>query len=223
MKINKQISPSLYVHERTVKRHIVLHHTAGGTMQGALATWLKSGRQVGTHFIIDRDGTITQVVPVRNWIFSLGLNVMKWKHRREWERQAVSVELVAFGGLTEKDGKWTNWTGKAVPQSEVELVDFRGYKAYHAYTQAQIDSLGALMDYLCATLKISPSIDVQDFCGDKVEELAKIEPNQSKHNVFTHANFRGAREKQDCYPSRLLLDFLAGYKPSKKVKITGIV
>ena len=44
---------------------VVLHHTAGGTMSGAVSTLIKRG--LGYHYIINKNGDIHEFVPADRW------------------------------------------------------------------------------------------------------------------------------------------------------------
>jgi len=46
-----------------VPEYLVLHYTAGVTVQGAVATLTNPKSQVSAHLVIGRDGSLTQLVP----------------------------------------------------------------------------------------------------------------------------------------------------------------
>lgn len=47
------------------QRYIVLHDTEGGASgKSIIDWWVSSGNKVAAHFVVDRDGTITQCVPI---------------------------------------------------------------------------------------------------------------------------------------------------------------
>ena len=52
----------------TDKNLIVLHYTAGGTLAGAEAT-LSIADYVNVHYCIDKDGTVYQYYPEKNWAY----------------------------------------------------------------------------------------------------------------------------------------------------------
>ena len=45
--------------------HIILHCPIG-TMQGTISTFLNPARQVSAHYVVDRDGSIVQMVDLKN-------------------------------------------------------------------------------------------------------------------------------------------------------------
>lgn len=69
---------------------VVLHITGGSTMEGAYQTFAKSvkPKRVSAHFIIDRDGTIYQL---------LSISETAW-HARAVNSHSVGIEHVAVPG-----------------------------------------------------------------------------------------------------------------------------
>lgn len=221
LNILNRFTPKVYFSEKTTKTHIVLHHTAGSSVQGAIDTWLKAKTKVGTHYIISRSGEASQVIPIENWSYSLGLKQGVWAHRMDWERNGVTIELVALGGLKWSGKNWVSWANTIVPNNEVEVLvnPFRGYAAYHAYTAAQIDSLNKLLENISAqTGIVLRAGDMDAFFSERTADFSPKKPTDFKavKTIFTHVNFRPAGDKQDCYPSRLLTKMLGTYAEKKK-------
>lgn len=81
---------------------IILHRTAGGTTKACIDSF-KSGRKsrnggidhYGTHFIVGKDGTITQTA---------SLNKVTW-HCSGWNSKSIGIEVVGFA--LDKNGKPT--------------------------------------------------------------------------------------------------------------------
>lgn len=60
--ISHNFPDTQYLKERTVKRQIVLHHTASGPgVDGDINWWMRTPERVATHFIIDREGQVHQL------------------------------------------------------------------------------------------------------------------------------------------------------------------
>lgn len=70
------------------KNTIILHITAGSTMEGAYQTFAKSvsPKRVSCHFIIDRDGTVYQLLPISD---------VAW-HASQSNAHSVGIEHVAI-------------------------------------------------------------------------------------------------------------------------------
>lgn len=72
------------------KTLIVLHITEGSTAAGAIAWFFasKAPHRISVHFVIDRDGTVTQLVP---------LTAVAW-HASQVNNISVGIEHVAISG-----------------------------------------------------------------------------------------------------------------------------
>lgn len=209
MNIEKNMLPSSqYMGAQLKKRIIILHHTAGATVESALETWKKKPERVGTHFIIGRDGRVVQCIPDNNWAYALGLT--SFTHKESWESEAIQIELVAMGYLTPaSNNQWKSYVGSIIPESEVSHTEYRTYKAYHKYTQAQLQSLKELLIYINQHFHIPLKTGAMNlFFNDMRTQLKNLAPanvTQDK-TIFTHTNFR--TDKTDCFPQAELLQML---------------
>lgn len=176
-----------YVKQKTAKTHIFTHHTAGSTAAGALAGWKATPQKIATAFIIDRDGTIYQAFSPDYWASHLGVKGHSWL-----EKCSIGIEIVAWGHLTLKNGKYTSYTGKEVPASEVvHCPGWRGQKYFHAYTPAQISAVKSLLVHLMAKYKISFQADRADFW--QYRGAKGLPPG-----VWSHSTVR--TDKEDIFP-----------------------
>lgn len=220
MNLITKILPIFYA-DKTTKTHILLHHTAGGNVSGALDTWVKTqNAKVGAHFVIDRDGTITQAIPLENWAYSLGLaKADNWKYKSLWEKGAIAIELVAYGGLTNKSGTWRSWANNVIPPTEIVTLDkpFRQFTTYHEYTDAQMLSLAQLLLHIKSKKNIPIRVgEVHTFFDNKIAHYHNISPDAlgDTQTIFTHVNFR-SDGKWDCFPSPKLISLLHSIEKKK--------
>lgn len=111
-------------------------------MEGAVTTFLNAG--VSAHFVIGRDGAVTQMVDTDVATWHAGVSV--WNGRRELNQWSIGIELVNWGPLTLNDrGRYISWAKSIVPDDEV----FKGrhknkdckYEYWHSYTVKQISAL----------------------------------------------------------------------------------
>lgn len=73
-------------HMRWVKPYrVILHHTAGGTMSGAVSTLVHRG--LGYHYMIDKNGDVHEFVPASRWT----------PHAYKNNRGTVGVSFVGGG------------------------------------------------------------------------------------------------------------------------------
>jgi N-acetyl-anhydromuramyl-L-alanine amidase AmpD len=163
MKAIKQIDfkESQYIKEEHTKKQIYLHHTAGGA--NPIATfkyWESTSERVATCVTIggkaDKsnawiDGEIVQGFSSKFWAYHLGLQTSTFKKLnvpyQSLDKISIGVEICNFGFVNYKDGKFLTYVNSVIPKEDVIELDhaFRGHKFFHAYTDAQIESVKELL------------------------------------------------------------------------------
>jgi len=223
-----------YLAGPTNKEWVFLHHTAGWNnpyrtidhwardSRGAVATEFVLGGQRVTNNDAEFDGVLVKAFPEGGYGWHLGLG------RRKVHTHSVGIELNSFGYLTKSgyhktvDGKRT-WIRKqpgkfytyvgteAHPDQVIELEqEFRGYKYWHNYSDAQLNTLRkwikfiALRDNIDVTkglpelIKEVGAFKAFDFC-----DVAYVEANPG---LWCHTNVQ--RGKVDLYPHPELIKIL---------------
>lgn len=183
-------------HEETAKTRICLHHTAGNSADGAITT-LRKPDYIMVHFLVDKDGTIYQFFPLKEWAFHLGVRELP---KGELDRSSIGIEIVNVGPLVLKGNslKWWpgNWNAHYCDTSDVNLFyqhpAWRGFQFSSTYTRAQYMSVGRLVAWLCVRESIQPTIwDVS--CAYKLSGLPDF------NGIFSHVNCRA--DKTDLTPA----------------------
>ena len=198
-----------YVNESTSKYYIILHHTAGReNPYKTIDHWANDNRgRVGTNYVIggisvdgknnEHDGKILRAIDDEfyGWHIGTGANMFVKKH-------SISIELCSAGGLTERDGKWFTWFGEEVDKSQVRLLKdkFRGYQAFHKYSDEQVKSLEALLRYLSKTHDIDLTNGMKYILSKGINPFElNLEASAGKiKGVLSHTNFR--KDKSDIFP-----------------------
>ena len=209
-----------YVQEEYKKTQIYLHHTAGNANPyGVYKDWEKNEERVATCMVVGGknspdnsswvDGEIIQGFASKHWAFHLGLKESTFdKYGVKYQsidRISIGIEICNWGQLTLKDGKFYNYVNKEVPKEEVvELTNpHRGYKYYHAYTDAQIDAVEEILRIL--KVKFNIPIKYNPDIWDITTRALKGEPG-----VYTHNSVR--TDKVDVSPQPKLIDMLKSLK-----------
>jgi hypothetical protein len=218
-----------FLKEETSKRWIFLHHTAGRhNPKATIDQWAKDQRgRIGTHYVIgglpasadvskltekqkEWDGRILQAIDDLYWGYHLGAVKSTRMHK-----QSLSIEICSAGSLTEKGGKFYTWYGEEVHSSQVARLEtaYRGTRYYHAYSEAQIKALQALL------LRLGDKHDINLRSG--VVETLRQNPNDPQykafefsdsasaghvHGVLTHGQVR--KDKSDVFPQKELIQML---------------
>jgi N-acetyl-anhydromuramyl-L-alanine amidase AmpD len=122
---------------------IVLHDTAGRLEKGSSVGWFRDKKcTTSAHFVVERDGSVAQMVPLDSKAFHCGESV--WQGRRYANSFAIGIEIVNPGKM---DHAGKAWFGQAVT-SDLDLVQARtrehGDGWWLPYTPEQIDAVKAL-------------------------------------------------------------------------------
>ena len=206
-----------YVNESTSKYYIILHHTAGReNPYKTIDHWANDNRgRVGTNYVIggisvdgknnEHDGKILRAIDDEfyGWHIGTGANMFVKKH-------SISIELCSAGGLTERDGKWFTWFGEEVDKSQVRLLKdkFRGYQAFHKYSDEQVKSLEALLRYLSKTHDIDLTNGMKYILSKGINPFElNLEASAGKiKGVLSHTNFR--KDKSDIFPQSEIVELI---------------
>jgi N-acetyl-anhydromuramyl-L-alanine amidase AmpD len=188
------------------KKQIYLHHTAGGPDAVSVAKYFDTKpERVATAFVIGANGTIVQLFSSRDWAYHLGLKESIFKASKvpylSLDPISVGIEVCNWGPLTFKNGKYYNYVGGEVNASHVTTLEkpYKNHKLWFTYTDAQIESLRQLVEYLCETY---------DIPKDYNESIWDIDIDALKGNkgIFTHNSVR--KDKSDMYPCPRVIEML---------------
>ena len=207
---------SQYIKTETKKNMIVLHHTAGNSSGvSTIKMWDNDGRgRIATCVVISGkgqskntyDGEICQAFSSKYWGYHLGLKQDIFRAKgvpyKSIDPMSIGVEICNWGPLTKKGYKFYNYVNREVPIDQVCELDkpYKGRKYYHAYTDAQIESVRQLMLYWGNIYKIDLTYREEDMWDISVRGL------KGENGVYTHNSFR--KDKSDIYPCPRMIAML---------------
>jgi hypothetical protein len=213
MNIKQVVFPaSQYYAEEHPKKQIYLHHTAGNSnAEQVFKGWESNPERIATCVSISGkgktsiDGEIVQGFSSKFWAYHLGLKqdtFTKYGVKyQSLDKISIGIEICNWGQLTLKDGKFYNYVNREVPAEEVcELATpYKGYKYYHNYTDAQIESTKQLL--LLWKEKYNIPLTYNEDIWDITPRALKGEAG-----VFTHNSVR--KDKVDIYPHPKMIEML---------------
>jgi hypothetical protein len=199
-----------YYNEETPKRQIFIHHTAGhSNPYNDIHGWAQTPARIATAFIIGGqskvpaqnlyDGKILQTYSSKNWAYHLGLK----NNPNKLDKFSIGIELCNFGHVIKRpDGKFQTYVGSFLhPDQVIDLgYKYKGYQFYQLYTDAQIESLRELLDYLCTTWNIPRQFKGMEMFNVDKRALA------GEPGIWTHTSVRA--DKNDCSPQPKLIKML---------------
>jgi hypothetical protein len=215
--IFKPLPETQYLREPSSKNQIYLHHTASSpNPYGVLEDWALTPPRIGTAFIIGgkpdrrnlwKDGDIVQAFSSKFWAWHLGLTNNhlraggpRAKTNTELNKNSIGIEICNWGQLTLRNGKFINYVGREVNESEVIELSYRGHRYFQRYTEAQIEATYHLLKYLGQTWNIPLK-----YKGDRIFNICP-EALQGESGVWTHTSVRP--DKVDCFPQPELIQML---------------
>ncbi len=194
------------------KSGIAIHHTVGGSATSTFNWWMQdrtkegSRLKVGTAFIIEGDGTVFEVFDPAAWAYQFGL---EWPATKKlaFEKRFIGIEIASEGALIEHDGQLycfdrvSERTRKARAEAFDFGRDYRGYRYFDRYEEAQVVALVELINELCDRFSIARRVPERflDFYGDT---LAGFE------GIIGHTMVR--KDKTDPLPDRAFWERVVG-------------
>jgi N-acetyl-anhydromuramyl-L-alanine amidase AmpD len=202
-----------YVKKKTNKQQIVLHHTvSGGSAESVAKYWETLKGKIGTCIIIDKKGIPYQLFSSQYFAGHIGKVEKEFNHfhipYRNCSKYSIGVELIAWGGLKEKNKVLYNAYGKEYKGNDIRFIEnsYRGYNYFDAYTKEQIETLKELLLYWGKRYNIS--LDYNEDMWDISKEAL-----EGKNGIWTHTSFR--KDKSDLFPQIELIEMLKMLKHAK--------
>jgi N-acetyl-anhydromuramyl-L-alanine amidase AmpD len=233
------LKPEEYYTTNENKEWLFLHHTAGWNNPFAVVdAWEADTRgKIGTEYIVGGrhiqtldakyDGQIVQCFPShKNYAWHLGIGNTKV------HRASIGIEVCNFGWLVkdgndfktyislDNTGKIVKGRGPIVNPSEVCDLgkEFRGFRYYHKYTDAQLSSL----KYLITKIANETGIDITKGLKERIRRSTDpfaafdFDPNVVAGKVkglYCHTNVSarnkyGGFDKWDITPQQGVIDMI---------------
>lgn len=204
-----------YFKKEYAKTQIVLHHTAGNSSAVNVANdWNKDTRgRIATCVVISGpgaknsyDGEIVQCFSSRYWAYHLGIKGDVFKAykvpHRVLDQISIGIEICNWGQLDKVGDKFYNYVNREVPVDQVtELPEaYKGYKYFHKYSDAQIESTKNLITYWRDIYNIPLTYDYNQMFVVNTKAL------KGEKGLYTHNSYR--KDKIDIYPCPRMIEML---------------
>lgn len=141
--------------ERPNPDTIIIHFTDGHTLEAAITTLCDAEKQVSAHLVVDRDGTVVQLVAFDQIAWHAGES--NWGDRTQFNRYSLGIEVQNAGKLELRDGRYWSSAGQEYPRHQVTEGVHRnqvGPAFWHTYPERQLEVVERVCNLLVQTYKI---------------------------------------------------------------------
>jgi len=162
------------------KKQIVLCHTSRNAKDYliSLETRYNGKNQFLPNYIVDRDGTIYNVIPPETY--------SKFMETESFNKDVITICLENLGWLRKNplSGAYVNWIGNIYNEGIYERK-WRGHFFWQPYTKVQIESLGKLIDELCDDFNIPKTMIGHNVKVDGIEKFEGIATKSNYDSTYT--------------------------------------
>jgi N-acetylmuramoyl-L-alanine amidase len=147
---------------------LVLHDTAGRLEKGSSVEWFASKDcNTSAHIVVERDGSVTQMVPFNRKAFHAGRS--SWKGREFCNSFSIGIEIVNPGALDRNGKAWFNETF-----ADCVAKDTKEHGAGHKWMPYTPEQVQAVTE-LCKA--IADKYDIEDITAHwAISPGRKVDP-----------------------------------------------
>lgn len=141
-------------------KDLIIHYTAGD-LEATINTFMNSKSEASAHLVIDRDGTIYQLIPFDKQAYHAGWSI--WDENSLFNGRAIGIELINMGWdvakLKKDDIVDTHHKHKFVP-----------YTQWHKYSDKQLASLYQVTKLLLHTYELQRILGHEDISAGRKQD-----------------------------------------------------
>ena len=178
----------------------MLHYTAGSRVDGAFNSWMTQAIQIGTPYILDRDGTVYEIFDPKYWAYNLAVTGPKAQNHKH-DKRSVAIETVNMGPLVLKGDTLYSWPNnynqvfcKLSETDKYVKASYRGFDYYDKFPDVQKAALVELVKKISTDFNIPLTLPPVDH-----REKFDLDFFDNWIGVASHQNFRN--DKYDIGPA----------------------
>ena len=163
---------------------IIIHYTAGSSGKSSIRTLCDPNSKASAHVVVDKDGTITQLVPFNTIAWHAGRS--SYNGRTGFNKYSIGIEIDNAGPLTKTGTGYTSWFGRRYPESDViEAVHRNGTKPgfWHRYEEEQISAVQTLCEALVDTYQITSILGHEEIAPARKQDPGPAFPQIGRAHV----------------------------------------
>jgi len=144
--------------------YLVIHYTAGLSVQSAVNWFLDPRAKASAHLVVGRQGAVTQLMAFDRTCWHAGTSA--WAGLQGLNGHSIGIEIVNAGKLAKgPGGRWQTWTGEPVPDDQVMVARHRNEReeaGWHAYAPDQIAAVAEIGAALHAAYRFRDVLGHED-------------------------------------------------------------
>ncbi|MCF7805306.1 MAG: N-acetylmuramoyl-L-alanine amidase [Candidatus Marinimicrobia bacterium] len=151
---------------------VVIHYTAGGSLEGAVRTLCDPERSASAHVVVGREGEIVQLVPFNTIAWHAGKS--SHQGRESFNQFSVGIEIDNAGQLTKTEQGFSSWFGRNYSEEEVIHAVHQNRTEPDYWQKYSEEQIAAVFD-LCTLLMQTYPIEL--IVGhEEISPSRKIDP-----------------------------------------------
>lgn len=189
IRLRRPKSETWYYDASVKKDKIVLHYTAG-QLAADINQLTTPDYKVSVAYVVARNGKVFELFDPSKWSYHLGQSAIGGNTVNS--KTSIGIEISNFGNLKLKDGILYTYTGKeycTLEQKDAYIkleTPFRGELYYCAYTDAQIESVSKLVDFLVGKFNIPKTFLPEK---ERYEVFKDKKARNVAPGIYSHVNF----------------------------------
>jgi len=183
---------------------IIIHYTAGSSASSSIKTLCDPAVKASAHFVIGRDGSVTQLVKLDTIAWHAGAS--QYNGRIGFNKYSIGIEIDNAGLLEKRGDKYFSWFGKEYSESEVLEAVHRNQqspKYWQRFTEQQIEKVEQICKLLIPAYNIKQVLGHEEISpGRKIDPGPAFPLDKMRDRLFgTGRDFDGPEEdiEQDMF------------------------
>lgn len=175
---------------------VIIHYTAG-PYRPALYTLTNPRVRASAHLIVDRDGSVTQLVPFDTIAWHAGKS--SYGNRVGINKYSIGIEIVNSGPLTKSGNVYRSWYGSAFNPSDVIEATHRNEtkpRFWHTYTEEQIITVQEICQLLMDVYNIKHILGHEEIAPKRKQDPGPAFPLDRLRNKLLYES-RNADDAAD--------------------------
>lgn len=176
---------------------IVIHYTAGSSGESSIRTLTNPDVRASAHLVINRDGTITQLVPFDTIAWHAGKSA--WGDRQGLNKYSIGIELDNAGRLTKSGDQYISWFGRAYPEDQTIEAVHRNEEDpsfWHRFTEEQITKTYEVCELLINAYDIKTILGHEEISPGRKIDPGPAFPLDKMRDKLLHAD-RSEQEEEE--------------------------